>query len=237
MDHSIKLSKRLQIVASYLPQGANFADIGSDHAYLPCYVCANDVTARAIAGEVNEGPYQSAKDTVTYYQMNGSIDVRLGDGLNVVRPAEVDQVVIAGMGGALIKSILEQGKDKLQEVKRIIAQPNVDEKNVRSWLINNGYVITHEGITEENGHTYEIIVADKSENQMSLTDQEILFGPFLLKNRPSVFYDKWKLELEKRLRVIEQLQQAKVKPTDKIKQFESELNMIEEVLTDETKVN
>ncbi|MUK87105.1 tRNA (adenine(22)-N(1))-methyltransferase TrmK [Ornithinibacillus sp. L9] len=237
MEESIKLSKRLSIVASYLPSGAVFADIGSDHAYLPCFVCSNDNEARAIAGEVNVGPYESAKETVNYYQLNDVVDVRLGNGLEVVTPGEVEQVVIAGMGGALIKSILEEGVDNLKNAKRIIAQPNVDEKNVRTWLTTNDYVISHEAITEENGHIYEIIVADRYKNGKQLTEMEILFGPELLKSKPSEFYQKWKLEREKRLRVIEQLNQAKIPPKEKIYQFEHELKMIEEVLMDEKTID
>ncbi|WP_156290711.1 tRNA (adenine(22)-N(1))-methyltransferase [Oceanobacillus salinisoli] len=236
MVKTINLSTRLTAVASYINKGAHFADIGSDHAYLPCYVCLKDKTAKAIAGEVNEGPYNSARETVTSYQLTDVIDVRLGNGLEVIRPGdELNHVVIAGMGGSLIKSILEDGKDKLKHVKRIIAQPNVDARNVRKWLVENHYFLTNEEIVEENGHIYEIIVADYSERtseKEKISGKELLFGPILLKKKTKEFYKKWQHEFEKLQRIVLQMKHAKVQDIEKIKQFEQELVWMEEVLQD-----
>ncbi|GGA68544.1 tRNA (adenine(22)-N(1))-methyltransferase [Ornithinibacillus halotolerans] len=232
MTEEIKLSKRLLKVASYLPKGANFADIGSDHAYLACYVCQQDSSAQAIAGEVNKGPLSSALETINKYGLNDVIDARLGDGLAVLQPNEVNQLVIAGMGGALIRSILENGKEKLGNVELIVAQPNVDEKNVRTWYVVNGFKIADEVILEENGHIYEIIVGVRTSDKYQLTEQELLFGPFLLQKKDRLFLEKWKQEKEKLQRVIEQMKQAKVRDTNKIKGFQEQISWIEEVLQD-----
>ncbi|MFD1038503.1 tRNA (adenine(22)-N(1))-methyltransferase [Virgibacillus byunsanensis] len=236
MINKLKISKRLETVASYLPKGAFFADIGSDHAYLPCYTCMRDSTANAIAGEVNEGPYNSALETVTSYQLLNAIEVRLGNGLHVLKEDEIEQLVIAGMGGSLITSILEDGKRKLNTVTRIIAQPNVDARTVRNWLVEQNFYISNEDIIEENGHIYEIIVADKKMNnvKIDLTDKQLLFGPVLLKKRTKVFYLKWQHEYDKLYRVVEQMKQATKPNKDKIQQFETELKWMKEVLIDET---
>ncbi|SHF68601.1 tRNA (adenine(22)-N(1))-methyltransferase [Ornithinibacillus halophilus] len=233
MLNSINLSERLQTVASFLPQGANFADIGSDHAYLPCYVCLKDVKASAIAGEVNEGPFNSANETVKQFGLEDKVEVRLGDGLQVIKKDEVDQVVIAGMGGALIRSILEDGKEKLECVETIIAQPNVDESSVRKWFMANHYEIVEETILEENGHIYEIIVGRLVEQPKQLSEKELLFGPILLQHKTEEFFLKWKSEREKRSRVINQLKTAKSDQQEKLNHFNKELKWIEEVLADE----
>lgn len=236
MENKIHLSKRLLKVASFIQDGAILADIGSDHAYLPCYVCLNDKSVKAIAGEVNKGPYESAVRTVESYNLTHAIDVRLGNGLEVITLNDsVDHIVIAGMGGSLIKDILEAGKNKLKTVQRIIAQPNVDARNVRKWLVQNHFQIIEEEIIEENDHIYEIIVADraKSIESLSLTEKEFLFGPKLLEQKNEVFYKKWSHESEKLHRIVTQMKQAKVLNKEKVSQFEEELNWMREVLVDE----
>src|SRR5699024_9282011 len=103
---TIQLSKRLQTVASFLSAGTTFADIGSDHAYLPCYVCLRDSSAQAIAGEVNVSPYKRVLNTVQHYRLEQQIDVRLGSGLSILRQGGVCEIEIAGMCGSLIPTIL-----------------------------------------------------------------------------------------------------------------------------------
>lgn len=238
MFKKLPLSQRLQSVASYLTSGTTFADIGSDHAYLPCYVCLQDETVKAIAGEINEGPFRSAVETVRYHDLTNAVEVRLGNGLQVLHKVDnVEQLVIAGMGGALIKTILEEGQSKLDTVQRIIAQPNIDARNVRKWLLEHEYTITDETILEENGHIYEIIVADKGEvnnpYQEAFKEQQLLFGPILLEKRTDVFNLKWQSEYEKLKRIIEQMKKAKQENAKKISQFETELHWIKEVLQNE----
>lgn len=230
MESTIKLSERLQKVASYLRKGTYFADIGSDHAYLPCYVCLSDSEARAIAGELNRGPYESARSTVEEQRLDQRISVRLGDGLSVISPGEVEEVAIAGMGGSLIASILEAGKEKLSGVHKIVAQPNVDARSTRKWLAEHGYQIKNETILEEKGHIYEIMAAEKVDVQITLTPQEALFGPLLIQNKTAVFIKKWQEEAEKLDRALVQMENATIKDEVKFSQFKQERTWIKEVL-------
>ncbi|QTM99851.1 tRNA (adenine(22)-N(1))-methyltransferase TrmK [Sediminibacillus dalangtanensis] len=225
------VSDRIQCIASFLPRGALFADIGSDHAYLPVYVCHMDEQAKAIAGEINEGPYQSAKSTVAEEGLTDRIEVRKGDGLAVISANEVNQVVIAGMGGSLISTILEKGKEKLAGVGQIIAQPNVEARAVRVWLQENGYRLNGEAIIEEAGHIYEVISAISSNIAYSMTETELLLGPYLMKEKSDPFQRKWKMELEKRERVIKQMKKAKYPDVKKMEIFRHEIKLIKEVLT------
>ncbi|GGJ83240.1 SAM-dependent methyltransferase [Lentibacillus kapialis] len=233
MDKKLRLSRRLDKVASFIAKGTVFADIGSDHAYLPCYVCLHDNSTYAVAGEVHDGPYQSARETVNRYGLSDRVDVRLGDGLQVLRHGEVTAIVIAGMGGSLITSILEGGLDRLDAIEQIIAQPNIDERSVRYWLINHGYSILNEAMVEEKGHIYEIIIGTKKGGVNDLTERQMLFGPYLLSKKPELFYRKWKHEYTKRERIIEQMKKATVPEEAKITAFSDELTWIEEVLNDD----
>ncbi|CQR46869.1 tRNA (adenine(22)-N(1))-methyltransferase [Paraliobacillus sp. PM-2] len=229
------LSKRLQLVANFLPNQANFVDVGSDHAYLPCYVCSKDKDAIAIAGEINEGPYLSAKKHVADCHLSDRIQVIKGDGLEVISNHNVDQIVIAGMGGTLIRSILTKGQDQLADIQRIIVQPNVDATDVREWFYQNNYGLVAEEIIKEDGHIYEILVADRG-NATSVYDgkcQEslLLFGPYLIREKNAVFIEKWESEKRKLERIIKQMNQAKEVNHQKIEMFQTRIQMIEEVLT------
>ncbi|MFD1018781.1 tRNA (adenine(22)-N(1))-methyltransferase [Thalassobacillus hwangdonensis] len=228
------LSNRLAMVASYLPQGAFFADIGSDHAYLPCFVCLKDEQARAIAGEVNEGPFQSAVNEVEKNDLEDRISVRKGDGLDVLHEGEVDHIIVAGMGGTLISSILENGKEKLGAVKRIIVQPNVDAESCRRWFDQNGFMLTDEHILEESGHIYEVLVADadgqESPYEPDNKEKQLYFGPFLTSAKTQPFIEKWKEELTKKQRVLSQIEKAKQPDPSKVEEFKKKIHWIEEVL-------
>ena len=190
------ISKRLELVASFVPQRAILLDVGSDHAYLPIDLVEKDLIERAIAGEVVEGPYQSAVKNVEAHGLKEKIQVRLANGLAAFEEADqVSVITIAGMGGRLIARILEEGLDKLANVERLILQPNNREDDLRIWLQDNGFQIVAESILEEAGKFYEILVVEAG--QMKLSASDVRFGPFLSKEVSLVFVQKWQKEAAK----------------------------------------
>jgi tRNA (adenine22-N1)-methyltransferase len=206
-----KLSARLAAVSKYVPKGARLADIGSDHAYLPCYLAKNEELPFAIAGEVAKGPFQSAERNVLAEGLASVISVRMGDGLEVIEPGEVDCITIAGMGGALIASILEKGKDKLTSVKRLVLQPNISAISIRKWLVENNWELIAEEILEEDEKIYEILIGEKGDpDRPYLTNRELglLVGPFLVKKQEKPFKKKWSAELKNWQRIYEALEGA-----------------------------
>lgn len=220
----IRLSQRLMAIAEQIPDGSRVADIGSDHALLPVYLIQSNRAVRAVAGEVNTGPYRAAARQVESAGLVGQIDVRLGDGLQVVQPGEVDVVVIAGMGGGLIRDILQAGGTRLDGVQRLVLQPNVGEELVRHWIVDEGWFLSAEQILEEDGLTYEVLTVDRVEQaegknralfaERTVADRTIssavLFklGPYLLQEQTAIFIAKWQRELEKRRFVVAQMAQA-----------------------------
>ena len=190
------ISKRLELVASFVPQVAILLDVGSDHAYLPIELVERGQIESAIAGEVVEGPYQSAVKNVEAHGLKEKIQVRLANGLAAFEEADqVSVITIAGMGGRLIARILEEGLDKLANVERLILQPNNREDDLRIWLQENGFQIVAESILEEAGKFYEILVVEAG--QMKLSASDVRFGPFLSKEVSPVFVQKWQKEAVK----------------------------------------
>ena len=190
------ISKRLELVASFVPQGAILLDVGSDHAYLPIELIERGQIESAIAGEVVEGPYQSAVKNVEAHGLKEKIQVRLANGLAAFEEADqVSVITIAGMGGRLVARILEEGLDKLASVERLILQPNNREDDLRIWLQDYDFEIVAENILEEAGKFYEILVVEAG--QMKLSASDVRFGPFLSKEVSPVFVQKWQKEAEK----------------------------------------
>ncbi|MFP4975624.1 tRNA (adenine(22)-N(1))-methyltransferase [Paenibacillus sp. CN-4] len=164
--NNTKLSRRLTQLLEQIPPGSRLADIGSDHALLPVAAVQSGRAVSAIAGEVNAGPFEAARKGVQDSGYTGTIEVRLGDGLEVLQPGEADCVTIAGMGGALIASILERGRrlGRLEGVSRLLLQPNVGEDMLRRWLADNGWLLVSERILEEDGKIYEVLHAVREES-------------------------------------------------------------------------
>lgn len=230
-----QLSKRLSTVVQSIPIGSRIADIGSDHAYLPCYAYKHGIITYAIAGEVNEGPYQSAVEQVKRLNYENAIDVRKGNGLQVLSKGEVDVITIAGMGGPLIASILESGKEKLPGIKRLILQPNVAANQIRTWLEENHWVLLGEEIVEEDGIIYEVLWAEQegvrpySKENYEL---EILLGPILMRKKSETFIRKWKQELKEWRKILLQFEKAKQNEevTKKQKELLEKIQLVEEVI-------
>lgn len=226
-----QLSKRLAKVGEFVPSQARLADIGSDHAYLPVRLMLAKKISYAVCGEVVKGPYESALHQVTLQGLADNITVRLADGLFAIEPSDkIDTITICGMGGTLIKQILLEGKERITGEELLILQPNVGEATLRKYLVANEYSIIAEEILEENKKIYEIIVAKKLVQPMSLNEAQYLFGPLLMQEKSPVFIKKWQRELMQRQRVLQQLQNSAQNHDEKIAELQVEMKLIEEVL-------
>jgi tRNA (adenine22-N1)-methyltransferase len=234
--NSERLSMRLETVAKYIPEGSRIADIGSDHAYLPCHVVKSGKVPFAIAGEVVEGPFQSAKRHVDTEGLSEKIDVRKGDGLEVISPEEVDCITISGMGGSLIASILDNGKKKLDKVKRLILQPNLSAITIRAWLIDHGWELIGEEILEEDKKIYEILIAEKGSSTKPYEHHDfntgLLLGPYLMVEKSDVFLKKWRSEVKNWGKILRNLETASntEENSRKKEELQKKIVMVEEVL-------
>lgn len=227
-DH---LSQRLATVASYVPQGARLADIGTDHAYLPVNLAKRGIITRGVAGEVVPGPFKNAQHEINKEALDDRITARLANGLQAIEPTDhIDTVAIAGMGGTLITQILTQDFDRLAGVQRLILQPNVGEANVRQFLMTHGFQLVTEQIVSEDGHDYEILVADRAEAPQQYTAEEVQFGPYLLAEHNAIFVAKWQRELDRAQVVLRQVQSAHEVPAEKVAELETKISEIKEVL-------
>jgi len=178
-----------------VPSGLKIADIGTDHAFLPCYLLREKISPSAIGVEVNRGPYHKACATVNEFELQEKMEIRLGDGLAVIKPGEINVVIIAGMGGAVIRDILEKSPQVVSSLDKLIIQPMRAPELIRKWLVDHGWLLSEEDLIYEDKQYYQIIgaIPSRSENQKStaciqgppviLNKLETLYGPILLKKR------------------------------------------------------
>lgn len=228
------LSKRLAKAAAYVPQGARLADIGSDHAYLPANLAINHIIDYGVAGEIVKGPYENAVHEIQREHLEEKIFPRFADGLKAIEDDDqIDTITICGMGGTLIRNILEKDKSKLQNHPLLILQPNVGSNVLRQWLQANHYQIMHEDILEEDDHIYEIIVAKYVSQPMRLSSEDLFFGPILRHHQNDAFTKKWEKEIEKNEKAISQMQKATNPPTQRLAQLKNENELIRGVLAND----
>ena len=137
----MQISKRLEAVASFVEQGSVIADVGCDHGYIPIYLYQKGMIPKAIAMDVNKGPLERAEIHIREYGLGEYITTRLSDGVRALKPNEADAVVIAGMGGALMEKIIEEGEETLKSVSYLILQPQSELAHFRRFLHQKGYCI------------------------------------------------------------------------------------------------
>ena len=156
----IKLSPRLEVIADCVAGAKLIADIGTDHGYLPVYLVENAMVSRVIASDTNWQPLKKAEKIINEQQLQKQIETRLGSGLSVLKPGEVDAVVMAGMGGLLIRDLLEAQPDVARQKKKLVLQPMNNQAVLRKYLAASGFRIIREELAREGDRVYEIIVAE-----------------------------------------------------------------------------
>jgi tRNA (adenine22-N1)-methyltransferase len=154
---SIKLSKRLEAIAKRVRPGGT-ADIGTDHGFLPAHLAISGYTGRIVASDINSGPLSSARQTAEGCGVLDKIEFILCDGLNAVSPEGIENIIIAGMGGETIASILAAASWTKESGRLLILQPMSKSEVLRRWLYENGYSVLSEELCMD-GSLYRILTA------------------------------------------------------------------------------
>lgn len=184
----IKLSLRLQTIHDMVPQSV-VADVGADHGKLMIALFESGRINRGYAIENKKGPYKRLVEALCDAQLEDTIVPLLSDGISDL-PSIVSTVVIAGMGGENIISILKKHPEKLKYVQTIIVDPHSAIKEVRQEVSNLGYSIADEKIIKEDGVFYEIIKFIKSDIAY-YSDKDLEFGPILSHEKSATFKEKY----------------------------------------------
>jgi len=162
----MRLSKRIYALANNVIDGDSIADIGTDHGYVPMLLMKQGRSPHVIMSDISEGSLAKARETFAACMLNDMVsesDFRIGDGLQTIEAGEVDELIIAGLGGHTIRSILADDEDKSKSFKRLILQPRKHSGTLRYYLYTHGWDIDSEMLAEEGKFACEIITAVPSD--------------------------------------------------------------------------
>lgn len=193
------LSFRLKAIVSMVPESQTVADIGCDHGKVTVWLLKNGIAKYAVCGDLSGHSLEKARKLVSSKGFKDAVSLREGSGFDVVEKDEAQTAVVAGMGGELISSILEKGKDKLPDT--LVLSCNKGSGVLRKWLSDNGFAIEDEDLVLENKHYYPVIRAKRGESK-ALNDLELEFGPVLLQRKPKLlkYYVSHRIDQTKSIR-------------------------------------
>ncbi|MCX7614453.1 MAG: class I SAM-dependent methyltransferase, partial [Clostridiales bacterium] len=157
MTQKIRLGERLLRIAEMVTSGASIIDVGTDHAYLPAYLLQNELVKSAKASDINLGPIQKAEATIRRYELLGKLELKQCPGLRDFSPNDADTIIIAGMGGEMIASILDQAPWVCDGEHRLLLQPMSSNEDLRCYLFNHHYYIMDERLALDSGRIYAIL--------------------------------------------------------------------------------
>ncbi len=181
LKKELVLSPRLQAAAEFVRPGARLADVGTDHAYLPVYLSCQQRISEALASDIAKGPLKRAKETIGKYSAEEKVKTRLTPGLMGAEDFCPTDIVIAGMGGEMIVSVLENAGVVLDEGVHLILQPMTKQEVLRRFLSEKGFELLDETLVNEGERFYQILLCHYTGRAYSLSPLEEIFGPILLK--------------------------------------------------------
>ena len=184
----VKLTPRLMTAVSYVRGDRLLADVGTDHAYLPIYLCeqgkltpvsaGNGETLCAIASDIHKGPVERADQHIAAAGLTNRIKTKQTDGLRGLDVYDPADIVIFGMGGELIATILQDSPWVNRVGKRLILQPMTHAEKLREYLLTAGFSIVGETLSGEGERIYQTICAEPTPgaNPPTLTPAELSVG-------------------------------------------------------------
>ncbi|ADK13892.1 MULTISPECIES: tRNA (adenine(22)-N(1))-methyltransferase [Clostridium] len=197
----MEISLRLKIVSSMVDNCECVADIGTDHGYVPIYLVESKVCKRAIASDINKGPVEKARFNIKLHGLENKIDVRLGSGLASIKPGEAQYVIIAGMGGNLIRDIIIDGMEIFKKADALILQPMRNSEVLREYIYKSGFKIIDEELCIDENRFYEIIKI-RYDNERQEVD--------------SIFYEVGKALIDKKHKLLLKFVRSKIESYNKI---------------------
>lgn len=201
----MELSKRLNWILEKVDKCETIIDVGTDHGYIPIKLIKDNIASKVIASDINKDPLEKARINASLDGVIEKVDLRLGGGLKPLKSKEVQGIIIAGMGGNLIRDILEADLDKVKDVDYLILQPAQNPEVLREYLYTHEYEIIDEDICFDEGKYYELFKVKYEKNNITKLE--------------NIFYEISPVMLKKRTETLKRYIEDKVEKNNKILNF------------------
>ena len=196
---------RLNRLKEYIRPDSYLLDIGTDHGILPVSVYEENITNKILATDISDKSLKKLRDKIKEKELN--IETIVTDGLNNIELTNITDIVISGMGGILIKEILEKRIDELKD-KRLILSHQSGLYDLRKFLIENGFSIIIEDMVYEDGKYYNILICEVLKEE-KYSDFEYIFGKLSNQKSKDVYLDKLNFEKNIRENLLEKIGDSK----------------------------
>lgn len=183
MKRPFKLDSRLNLCASFVRKGVKVADIGTDHAYLPVWLCKKGIAISALACDIGQEPLQNALNTIYKYNAENLVETRLCNGLAKVNDNEAQDIIIAGMGGETIAEIIDAWQFAKNKDKHFILQPMTKSDELVKFLYKSGFEIIEQRCCKER-KIYTVMLVTYTGNIQNVSKEFTYLGKLSPKENP-----------------------------------------------------
>lgn len=226
----MQLSNRLMAIANRVKPDSIIADVGTDHGYIPVYLAKKGLIKKGYAMDISQGSLEKAVANIKAYRVEDTVIPLLSDGLKELNDWTVNTLIIAGMGGMLIRNILMDSMSKLENINTMILSPHLDTPVVRKTIHSLGFCIDNEDIIYEDQKYYPIIECKKG-NESYDREEDYIYGKFLIEKKHPML--KAYLE-DKKATLNELISRVANYKTDtsisRLNELKNELTEVEEVM-------
>lgn len=181
----IKLSKRLNKIAELVDFGASVIDVGTDHGYVPNFLCENKISSDIIATDISKNSLEKSIELTRELGNEKFVRNILANG---IVDENRDNIIIAGLGGIQIAEIIANSIEIAKSSKKLILQPMQKTNILRRELNNMGFEIFDEEIIYEDERYFEIILAKFSNKiDKGLKGEDFYFSKKLIEKKSKTY--------------------------------------------------
>lgn len=227
----MEVSKRIEFIIKNLEKVDTLADIGTDHGYVPLIALDREICNKALACDINKDPLDKARLNAVLEGIGDELEFRLGGGFTPLNVGEANEVIIAGMGGNLIRDILEDDNEKVKAVDYLILVPAQNPEVLREYLYKNNYEIIKEDLCYDEGIYYELFKVRSAEGQATELDSIYYeVSPILLRTKHPLMKDYLQFKLDEYNKILGFITEATVSANKRRQDIKEKIEVIESII-------